>query len=216
MDPLHLCIALGPVAAYLLLLGSVNFQQKPFLTTGTRDSLALAVAVSGFVVAGPMELFLPESVAAVFMGWVWLPLIGLYVFGVMLWVLLMRPRLLIYNISLDQLRPRLAQVANELDADSRWAGDSLALPNLGVQLHLDYFPGMRNVQLLSVGAEQNLRGWRHLEIRLRELLADMTVPVNTQGFSFFFMAFMIGALISYSLMTGKQEIAQALRDMLRL
>ena len=34
MDPLSLCIALGPVAVYLILIGSLNLGRRPFLTTG--------------------------------------------------------------------------------------------------------------------------------------------------------------------------------------
>ena len=61
MDPLHLCIALGPLAVYLLLLGIINLMPRPFMTSGARDTAALSIAISGFVVAGPMELFLPGS-----------------------------------------------------------------------------------------------------------------------------------------------------------
>ena len=55
----------------------------------------------------------------------------------MLVLLVLRPRLVIYNISVDQLRPILAELVEQLDSEARWAGDSLALPALGVQLHLD-------------------------------------------------------------------------------
>ena len=51
MDPLHVCIALGPLAMYLLVLGSMNLSTRPMLTTGGRDFAALAIAISGFVVS---------------------------------------------------------------------------------------------------------------------------------------------------------------------
>ena len=61
MDPLHATIALAPVAVYLLLLGMINLSARPLVTSGLRDSAALGIAASGFVIAGPMELFLPET-----------------------------------------------------------------------------------------------------------------------------------------------------------
>jgi hypothetical protein len=216
MNPLHLTIALTPVSIYLLLLGIINLRTRPLLLTGTRDTLALALAVSGFVVAGPMELFLPEAIASILGGWVWLPLIALYVLGVTLLVLMLRPRLVIYNISWDQLQPGLRRVVSQLDADARWAGEGLVMPNSGVQLHVDYHAGLRNVQLNSLGASQNVAGWRRLEQALSKALATTRVPANTHAFSFLFFALAIAALIAYSLATGGQEIAQSLRAMFRL
>ena len=68
MDPLHLSIALSPLAVYFVLLGIINLSARPQLTTGARDTAALAVGLSGLVVVGPMELFLPERAAAQFGG----------------------------------------------------------------------------------------------------------------------------------------------------
>jgi hypothetical protein len=60
MDPLHVAIALGPLATYLLVLGVLNLSSRPLLTTGGRDAAALAMAIAGLMVVGPMELFLVE------------------------------------------------------------------------------------------------------------------------------------------------------------
>jgi hypothetical protein len=97
MDPLHVCIALGPLAMYLLVLGAVNLSRRPVVASGGRDALALALAISGFVAAGPMELFLPEMVAAWWGGWVWALMLTGYLLVVLFIVLMMRPRIVIYN-----------------------------------------------------------------------------------------------------------------------
>ena len=86
MGPLHLCIALGPLAVYLLLLGLINLSSRPFLTTGARDCAALSVAISGFVVAGPLDHFFPET-AAVAMGGYLLPWLLLVVVALVLFAL---------------------------------------------------------------------------------------------------------------------------------
>jgi hypothetical protein len=47
------------VAVYLLLLGVVNWSRRPLLVSGGRDAAALALAVSGMAIVGPIELFFP-------------------------------------------------------------------------------------------------------------------------------------------------------------
>ena len=76
MDPLHICIALGPLAIYFLVVGLVNLRARPFITSGAQDAAALGVGVMGLVIAGPMELFFPESAAVQFGFWVWALLIA--------------------------------------------------------------------------------------------------------------------------------------------
>ena len=137
MDPLHFCIAVAPLAVYLLLLGVINLKGRPFVTTGARDAAALSIGLVGFVIAGPMELFFPEGAASRFGGWVWLMLIVFYGLCISLVVLLMRSRIVIYNISLEQLRPILTNVAMKLDPKSRWAGDSLLMPDKRIHLHVE-------------------------------------------------------------------------------
>src|SRR5438045_1535103 len=151
MDALHVAIALGPVATYLVVLGIVNLSSRPLVTTAARDALALAIALAGFVVVGPMELFLVEEAAALYGGWVWAVMLVAYALVVLLVVLLLRPRIIIYNIALEQLRPLLADVVARLDPEARWAGESLVMPSLGVPLHLEAAPLVNNVQLISSG-----------------------------------------------------------------
>src|SRR5690606_36270803 len=107
-----------------LLLGLIHLTRRPFMTSRARDAAALGVAISGFLLVGPMQLFMPQAAAERFGGYVWLLLLTFYSLVLSLTVLLMRPRLIIYNIPRDQLRAILAQVLNGLDPDVRWAGDT--------------------------------------------------------------------------------------------
>ena len=66
MDSLHFCIAVVPLAVYLLMMGLLNLRRRPFVTTGARDAATLGIGVIGFVIAGPMELFFPEGAASQF------------------------------------------------------------------------------------------------------------------------------------------------------
>ena len=117
MDPFRLCLGLGPVAVYLCLLGTISLSRRAVLVSGVRDAATLALAVSGLVVIGPMELFFPFAAAARFGPHVWLLLLALYAMCVILWLLVLRPRLVIYNVSADKLRPILADAVNSLDAE---------------------------------------------------------------------------------------------------
>ncbi len=216
MDPLHLCIALGPVSVYLLLIGGVNLRRKPFLTSGTRDLMALAIAVSGFVVAGPMELFMPEGAAVYFRAWIWPPLILLYCFCTVLIAMLTRPRLVAYNITADQLRPILENVVSGLDEQRRWSGPSVALPGLGVHLSIESFPAMRNVQLVAVGVRQDLNGWRRLDLALQESLSETEVSANPRGISFVLFGAMIAVAVAFTVASQPRQVAQALEHFLRL
>ena len=215
MEPLHLCIALGPVAVYFLLLGSINLSRRPFVTTGTRDAAALGIAIGGFVVAGPMELFLPES-AAVRMGfWVWPTCLAFYILCLSLAVLLMRPRIVIYNVTVEQLRPSLADIVLRLDSEARWAGDSLVMPNLGVQLTVESQGIMKNVQLAAAGNEQSFQGWRLLESELAATLRPAKGTRNPYGMLFILAGMFLAATLILWLSSDPQRVALEWNEMLR-
>lgn len=215
VDLLHFVIGVGPLAVYLLLIGILNYSKRPFLTTGARDSTALGVALSGLIIAGPMELFMPTAAADRFSGWVWILLLMFYGLCVSLCILLMRPRLVIYNISVDQLRPILMDVVKQIDKESRWAGDSLTLPSLDVQLYVE--PSLlRNVQLVSSGPRQSLEGWLHLERKLAEALKPVRSSRNPVGLGMIIISGLIGVTCTVWMLSSREDIAQALSEMLRM
>jgi len=215
IDPLHLAIALGPVAAYLFVLGIINLSSRPLLTTGARDAAALAIAMGGMVVAGPMELFLVEEAAVLYDGWVWVIMLAAYALTVVLVILLLQPRLVVYNITLEQLRPLLADVVARLDSDARWAGESLVMPQMGVQLHLETLPLVQNVQLVASGLDQNILGWKRLEIELATTLRKSRAPRNPLGVVAIGLALLIAAGITFVLARDPSGVMQAMNEMLR-
>jgi hypothetical protein len=215
IDALHLCIALGPLAVYLLLVGMINLSRRPFLTTGARDVAAIGVAISGFIAAGPMELFLPEAAADRFGPYVWLLLLAFYGLCLTLLVLMMRPRLVIYNANPEQLRSILSEVVNELDSDARWAGDSLVLPQLGVQMHVEPFGAMRNAQLVAAGPRQSYTGWRRLELALAKTLKATKAARNPQGYIMIAIGALMIGMITYTTISDPTTVVQRLDELLR-
>jgi hypothetical protein len=213
-DPLRLAIALVPLAAYALLLAIVNARRRPFVTTGGCDLAALGAALSGVVLVGPIELFRPEAASAEFGGYVWLFLLAFYWLVVWMAVLVARPRLVVYNISAEELRPALAEAARRVDAQARWAGDSLSLPTLGVALHMETFEVMRNASLKSSGGKQNLAGWRTLSAELRNQLATIRVAGNPRSLGFTLAAIGLIAVSIVHMLNAPEEVAQAVQEML--
>ena len=214
IDPFRLCVALGPVAMYLLLLGAVNLSRRSLLVSGARDGAALALAVAGLVVVGPMELFFPFESEARLGSFVWLLLLALYVMCVVLWLLLLRPRLIVYNSSADKLRSVLADVVNQFDSGARWAGDSLAIPQLGIQLYIDAFTPLRSVSLVSAGGNQNHAGWRRLELSLQAALAREDVGRNPRGLILIVAGLLCVAGIALAITHNPEAVARSLLKVL--
>lgn len=216
MDPFRLCVALGPVAIYLLLVGTLNLFRRPFLVSGTRDTAVLGVAVSGLVLVGPVELLMPVAASIRFGPVVWALLIGLYFTVLAALLLFLRPRLVIYNIAREELRPILADLAIDLDEEARWAGDCLVLPSLGVQLYLECSGAFRNVSLVSAGGVQNHQGWATLEEALETALRRLEVARNSRGFSLLSAGIVLALILVFSVASDPQAAARSLIEMINL
>ena len=215
MDPLHFCIAVGPLSVYFLLLGLINLRRRPFITTGGRDAMSLGIGIVGFVIVGPMELFLPEAAAAHLHIWAWAMLVTLYLLSLVLIGLLLRPRLVIYNITSEQLRPVLSEFVPKLDPEARWAGDALSLPELGVQLHVEANAMFKNVQLISAGPQQNLAGWRRLELELDRAFRKLEGAPNPYGASLMLCGLALAGWASYWLYQDPDGVIRSWQTMLR-
>ncbi len=215
MDPLHFCISAAPLAVYILMLAILNLSKRPFITTGARDIAALGIGISGLVIAGPMELFFPEGAAARFGPWVWLLLIVFYGLCISLTVLLMRPRLVIYNIAVEQLRPMLTEIAMKADTNSRWTGDAMIIPKLGVHFQVEATNWLRNVQLTASGNKQNFEGWATLEVRLKAETMKTSVRPNSWGIVLGIVSAFLAVTSCAWMLLDKTAVAQALTDMLR-
>jgi hypothetical protein len=215
LEPFQLCIAVGPLALYLLTLGVINARRRPTVLAGWRELVAIALGLSGFIVIGPMRLFMPEHAAVYFGGVIWLLLIAFYALCFTLSMLMSRPRLVVYNVRGEQLRPVLLSVARRYDPGAIWLGSSLSIPSLGVDMHLDDYAAMRNVALVATGESQNPAGWRLLERELRTALKQARSTPNPRAVSLLFAGGLLLATIVYQVGSDAKAIAQGLSEMLR-
>lgn len=181
MDTFSACIAFGPLAIYLLTLGAINLARRPLVASGTRESLSLGLALMGLAVVGPMQLFMPQEAATRFGVFVWMLLVGFYVLCLTLAIMLSRPRIVVYNVSRDQLRSVLDETARRLDPDAIWAGKALSMPLARVHLQLQEFSPLSNVSLVATSDDQSVGAWRRLETALRAGLRDAPVASQQRG-----------------------------------
>lgn len=221
MDPFRLCVALGPLAVYCVLIGGVHLSRRPLVVSGLRDTAALGVAVAGLILVGPVEMLLPYASLAVFGPSVWFFLVALYALGLILLLLMMRPRLVVYNITMEQFRPILAEVVQHLDQQTRWAGDGLFLPNLGIQFHVETFPALRNICLVASGHKQNFLGWRRLEQTLRTALAEHeNLAENPRvwkvGLSLLAVGLLLSLVLLFRVASDPQAVAQSVLNLFHL
>jgi hypothetical protein len=164
--------ALLPAAAYLATLAGLHLRRRPAVLAGSSDLFLLAAAGTGLAAAGPLALLQPAAGGTPWAAGMMVVGLGLLVATV---VLAARPRLVVYNITSEQLRPVVAEIAAALDPAARWAGETAALPGRGIQVHLDGRGGMRSVSLVALGGRTSPEGWAEFSRRLRQAVRGLRV-----------------------------------------
>jgi hypothetical protein len=192
----------------------VNLRKRPLVVGGFSDAAALVAALGGLIVVGPMELFMPMSPALRYGAYVWYLMLALYALCATLLILATRPRLVVYNTTLEELRPVLAAVVNQLDANARWAGHCVCLPGLRIELHLETTNLLHNVSLVATGSEQNLAGWQQLEAALRIALRDAAVLRGARGVFFLACAAALVIAALAQMVLDPQAVALGVNEML--
>ena len=104
-DAIPLGAAFLPLGIYLLALGWVHLRRRPLAIAGVWDGILLGASLVGLVTVGPIALVRPAAGGS---SWSWPMLILGFCLVVALCVLVSRPRLIVYNITVDQLRPLVA------------------------------------------------------------------------------------------------------------
>lgn len=172
LDTLPLWAAMLPLAGYLLVLAWMHLRRRPCVVSGTWDGVLLAAAIAGLALAGPLALVRPAFGGS---GWGWVIMLLLLGLVVAVCILAARPRLVVYNISAEQLRPLVAEVVAGLDPEARWAGASVVLPSRRLQLHVDGTTTMRCPSIIAVGERAALEAWADFSRRLRQSAGRMRV-----------------------------------------
>lgn len=173
-----LWLALAPLAVYLAVIGSFQLRRRPVVVSGAVDGAMLAAGMSGLVMAGPLALLQPLAGTS---PWTALAFLAACVIVVSSAILATRPRIIVYNVSLDRLRPVIAELVAGLDPASRWAGETVALPSRGLQVHVDERGAARSVSVIAAGSRPANEAWSEFGRHLRRGLGAVRVRRNPWG-----------------------------------
>ncbi len=194
-----LWMALVPLALYLMALGGVHLRRRPLAISGQVDAGLLALAVAGLVIAGPLAVMEPVAGASV---WASVALVVGFVLVVAFAMLAARPRLIVYNIGLDQLRPLVVEVVAALDDSARWAGETAALPARGFQFHLDARGAGRTVSIVAAGDRPPAEAWSEFSRRLRRAVRRQRVRSSPWGIAFAASGACVAAMAAWMAMAA--------------
>lgn len=196
-EPYAATIAFAPLIIYLLALSIIRIGGWVWVTTGSRDVAAVIFAISGMIVIGPLELFFPNTTAAMLGPWVWAPLLLLYFLFACLVVLNSRPKLVVYGRTLEEVYPAMVRAACTLDAGAIENAEQLQvhLPALTAHLRIDLARG--NDCSTVVAFEQTLPVvfWRQFAKQLRTELRRTSPPFPRRGWAMLIVATMAAFLL---------------------
>lgn len=191
--------ALAPVATYLLAVGCLHLRRRPAVLSGHVDVALLALGIAGMVIAGPLALLQPGAGTSAWTTAVLLLGFAVVVAGALLAA---RPRMVIYNVGLDQMRPVVASVAASLDPTARWAGETAALPARGLQVHLDDRGPARTVSVIAAG-QTSAEAWAEFSRRLRRAIHTVRVRPSPWAWAFLAPGVAVAAASSWLALTTR-------------
>lgn len=190
-------IATIPFALYLLGLAFLHARSKPCLVTGRRDFTALCLSLSGVFFIGPGQLLVTWGAAMVWGKYIWVLLAILCYLLVVVIGANLRPRLIVYNVTVEALRKTLTTTALKLDDEACWNGVALNMPKLGVQFYIDA-SGIGSVATLTrIGSERSYEDWKRFAGALKRAIRR-SEPSRGKFCSIFFTLIGAGMLIADS------------------
>lgn len=146
-DPLWICVNLLPIGTYFCILALVQATRRPLVTTGRRNFLALAVALSGLVISGPIDLALHSRLLP-------LTVVSTPWAGVVLYIVFVAAlfpgsyrSLVIYNASQEAVAGAVGKVLDRRGWKYKEVPSGWILPDRGVHLEIDEFSALANVML---------------------------------------------------------------------
>ncbi|MBI3461478.1 MAG: hypothetical protein HY000_00225 [Planctomycetes bacterium] len=168
---LLICVNLLPVGTYFCVLGLLHAAGRPLVTTGIRDFLALALALSGLAITGPLHVLLHSRLLPGPLAHTWWAGLGLY----LLLVGMLAPRsfetLVIYNGSETTVVAALRTILERLNTSVQEVPGGWILPARGILLEMDSLPVLNNVSLQFRGVRDTLL-FRQIQRELADLLAE--------------------------------------------
>jgi hypothetical protein len=206
-----ICTNLLPIGTYLCVLGLLHAAGRPLVTTSLRDYLALAIALAGLVVNGPIDVVLHSRMLPDFLerG----PWFGLVIYVVL--VAALAPRgyesLVVYNCSESSVGAAVRTILQRVGSGFQEVPGGWILAGRGVSLEIDSFPVLNNVTLCLRGMRDR-ELYRQIQLDLPELLAEDRPRRSAVGLLMAVAGGMVLALPVWILARNPHAIADALRQ----
>lgn len=210
LDLLRFAAAILPLAAYTNVLGLLRLRSRPTVLSGAMDLLLLGLAVIGVIAIGPIELFFPRAAYSLLGEWVWIVLIALYLFLLLLLSLNTPPKLIVYGLDYHVLRAQVCELLEQEQIRSKWLGDLVELPELGVRAIVEP-AGRGNVsQIHSAGGQQNLTGWFTLEKLLVNKLSSVRISQVVPGITLVAVSLLLLGIAAILISNDLPRLQQAM------
>ncbi|MEE2936513.1 MAG: hypothetical protein VYA84_11010 [Planctomycetota bacterium] len=216
IEPFALLLAMLPLIGYLALISGIRLSGRPLITTGGRDTAALAMAISGLLAVGPAELFFPTAAATLFGPIVWLALAAFYVLSVALIILSSKPKLVVIGRTPEEMYEALLAAAREIDPKAKGEPQTLQvlLPNLRIRLRLDGNRVTDHTQVVSFEPNISLRFWSTLLGNLRFQIRQQPGPEPHRGFGMLLTALLLAAILTWQSFSKHDLVVEGFRDWL--
>jgi len=211
-----LLLALLPLGAYLVTMGTIALLGRPLVTTGGRDTFALAIGISGLAAVGPGELFFPAAAGASFGPAVWPLMAILYFLLVSLVILNGRPRLVVYGVRQPELLKALWVASQKLDGGSELdeAAGTVALPGVGIHLRVAPHRGSDSADVEAFETNVSPQFWRSLLTQLRPEVVKLSPSGSSSGGFLVVAGLLMLCLVTMQLVQQPAQVVQGLRDWL--
>ena len=188
-----ICINLLPIGTYFWVLGMLHAAGRPLVTTGIRDFVALALALSGLAITGPLHVLLHSRLLPGPLAHTWWAGLGLYLLLVGILVPRSFETLVIYNGSETTLVPAVRTILERLNTGFQEVPGGWLLPARGVLLEMDSLPVLNNVSLHFRGVRDG-QLFGQIQRELADLLAETRTAWPAIGIS---MAAMGGLILAF-------------------
>lgn len=211
--PLLICVNLLPIGTYFCVLGLIHASRSPLVTTGPRDFLALAFALSGLSITGPLHFILHSRLLPEFLFHSRLAAVVLY----LILVAALLPRgfetLVIYNTQESAVQAVVRSVLQSLGVNFREVPGGWMMSDRGVSIEMEPFPALRMVTLHFRGLHDRPL-YNHVHSELSRLLAEQQTSRSMIGLGLAAAGGMVLALPVWILARDPATIAAALRAMI--
>jgi hypothetical protein len=212
-DLLLICANLLPIGTYFCVIGFLHAAGRPLVTTSVRDFLALALALCGLVINGPLHYLLNSRMLPEFFSSSWWSGIALYALLVMALMPRSSGSLVIYNSPESSVITAVRTILYRLGSSFQEVPGGWILNDRGVLLELESFPPLNHMSLHFRGiCDQEL--FRRVHSELSELLATTRTQLSPVGLVLAVAGGLVLALPIWMLARDPQNTAILFRHVL--